>query len=248
MKQFIIGISGELNSGKDTVASMINYMMIEGSKANYATWLTSQVKYSEKLNRRVVHFADPLKDCLSIMYNIDRKLFDSREHKDVLWYCIKERRFIEERESKNGKYHKIDIYDLGTNVTLQNIIGKTDKPIILRLRTLLQYFGTNIVRDNMGEDIWINATMYKVVDIAQTFGLCIIPDVRFVNEYTAIRSNFLYGGVISIIRDKVDEANHSSEVMDFGCEYTIENNNTKTVLFYNVLKVFREILNKAKDV
>ena len=34
MKNVIIGIAGKLNSGKDTVASMINYIIIEGTKSN----------------------------------------------------------------------------------------------------------------------------------------------------------------------------------------------------------------------
>ena len=64
MKNIIIGIAGQLNSGKDTVASMINYIHQQGvTKASYRDWQISQSHYDINFKHKIIHFADPLKDC-----------------------------------------------------------------------------------------------------------------------------------------------------------------------------------------
>ena len=47
---------------------------------------------------------------------------------------------------------------------------------------LLQHFGTDVVRDTYGEDVWINRTMERTGVVP-----CIITDVRFHNELAACR-------------------------------------------------------------
>ena len=249
MKSYIIGIAGELNSGKDTLASMINYIVAVGAtKASFQEWITNKISYDDKFKDRITHFADPMKDCLSIMYNIRRDYFDSRKHKDEFWYVLSERRFITEDEAVHSKYGRI------TNYIIENAVDSLNEAIsdykwneyipAIKLRTLMQYFGTEIGRKLLDDSLWIDATMGKAADIAERRRICIIPDVRFKNELDAIKSNFLYGGDIEVRREQNDEPKHDSETIDFRCTYPIQNNGTKLQLFYKAIGFVNGMLNR----
>jgi len=240
MKSYIVGISGQLNSGKDTFASMLNYIFYKGvAKANYSDWLTHRVKWDLTNEHRITHFADPMKDCLSIIYNIPRKYFDDRDKKDVEWYSFSQRRFLTEAEASFSEYVGITIESLTVKYNLNYIIEDIErkgKTPVIRLRTLMQYFGTEIGRKLLGNNLWINSTMYRAADIAETTGLCIIPDVRYRNENNAIVKHILYGGDIEIRRESTDQvAKHDSEDIDFKSTFPIQNNGTKMQLFYKAV-------------
>lgn len=241
MRNHIIGIAGELNSGKDTVASMINYMFHVGvTKATYREWLIKRVSYEHTLSHRIIHFADSLKDCLSIIYNIPREYFDNREYKDNYWYCLNERRFVEEKCVYFTEYMAITINDLKEN-SLKYIIKHSRCKLLIKLRTLMQYFGTEVCRNNLSDSIWIDSTIGKAATIAETNVLCLIPDVRFDNECAAITQHPLYGGVINVKRENSNKIIHDSETIDFHCPIVIENNGTLTQLFYKVLQFVQSI-------
>lgn len=249
MKNFVIGIAGVKNSGKDTVASMINYIFAAGvSKAKYQDWVIKQTAYDSNYKDRIIHFADPLKDILSIMYNIPRYKFDDREYKDELWYCFETNSFLNERTVINGNYNVITIVSINNYGSLKaSFAGKYKENNVIKLRTLLQYFGTNICRNNLNDDIWIRSAIGKIVTKAESRRLCIVPDVRFANEADALRisNDSLYGGVIEVRRNDVgDTDNHDSETIDFGVDEVIENNGTKMALFYKVLSYVEFIINK----
>ncbi len=241
MKQILIGIAGTANSGKDTVASMINYIHHYGvTKASYSNWLASKILYDDNFKHRIIHFADALKDCLSIMYNIPREYFDDRKKKDEEYYLLNERRFVDKNSFKD-KYYEITFESLG-DYSLNEIIYDDITNIGIKLRTLMQYFGTNICRNLLDMDIWVKSTIYKAVSIAEKEGICIIPDVRFENEARRIIGNSLYGGVIKVNRDGCDKSEHESEIIDFPCSITIENNKTKMQLFYKVLEAYKQLI------
>ena len=58
-------------------------------------------------------------------------------------------------------------------------------------RHMLQKFGTDAIRNNLGEDFWINA-LFVDLDYADI----IVPDVRFLNEAEAIKKR---GGLLMIV-------------------------------------------------
>ena len=64
--KIVIGISGAKNSGKDTAASMIHYIFKSGiTNATYKEWA---LKYEQtRFKPTVIHFADYLKDMLSML-------------------------------------------------------------------------------------------------------------------------------------------------------------------------------------
>lgn len=241
MKNIIIGIAGVANSGKDTIASMINYINHVGvTKASYSNWLTHQKYYDLNLKHRIIHFADPLKDCLSIMYNIPREYFDDRVKKDKEYFLIHEGRFVDE-ETFKVKYHEITFYQL-KKYTLNEILNDTLTNVGIKLRTLMQYFGTNVCRNIMSDDIWIKAAMYRAADIAENSEICIFPDVRFSNEAIAIMNHSFYGGVIKVNRNSCKQSEHESEIIDFDCSIELDNNGTKMQLFYKVLEIYKQLI------
>lgn len=248
MKQYVIGIAGCANSGKDTVASMINYIFADGvTQASYQRYVVKRISIDGTFKDRIIHFADPLKDVLSCMYNIPRSYFDDRAYKDEYWYNINKGEFIKQPIVIGEGYNTISIEHLNENCSLHDILNTYDElNNVIKLRTLMQYFGTNICRDKMGYDVWLNATMRRAIDIANTRRLCIISDVRFDNEANAIRKldDSLYGGVIKISRQSDTTVTHESEIINFSCDYEIDNNGTLMQLFYKVLYICQQIILK----
>ena len=243
MKNCIIGIAGVKGSGKDTVASMINYILHVGiTKAQYSEWILRQVAYDALNKDRILHFADSLKDVLSIIYGIPRNLFDDRNYKDEYYFNLRSRKFVNDLGIRNNAY-VITIEDLNKLTINEWLSSVIQSQVYIKLRTLLQYFGTNVCRTHLGDDIWIKAAMNRIVDKAYTRKLCIIPDVRFENEANAIKCNndSLYGGIIRVIRNECKKDNHSSETQSFEADFIIENNGTIVKLFYKVLQVCQNL-------
>ena len=252
MKSYIIGLAGNKNSGKDTVASMINYIFAVGAtKAKFAEWILKRVSYDETYKDRIIHFADSLKDCLSIIYNIPRSAFDDRHMKDEMYYSLISGNFIS-REIVNA--YNSD-YNVITNEILKHSSLKDELETydelhhVITIRTLMQYFGTEVCRENLGRNIWIKSALGKIVDVTINRRLCIVPDVRFTNEAAAIhkRDASLYGVSIRINRPDSNNDNHDyhdSEIIAFSTDYSINNNGTLTSLFYKTLEICQKILSE----
>ena len=185
MKNYIIGIAGTKNSGKDTVASMINYIFAVGvTRASYGNYIIKKKHTYDFYKDRIIHFADGLKDALSIIYNIPRDKFDDRDAKDNMYYNIKSCKFVPSNIVENKHNVEIITIDRLKNFNINTILRCSENRLVyIKLRTLMQYFGTDVCRNLLSDDIWIRQTMNKAVNIAETRKLCIIPDVRFANDY-----------------------------------------------------------------
>ncbi len=245
MKSYIIGIAGQKRAGKDTVAGMIDYIFKAGvSKANFADYL----KYSiDKTKRdRIIHFADNLKQCLSIIYNIPLDYFYDDKIKENGYYNFVTKKILLSNEVRIDESNYFIITNEHLKIdTLNNYIYQLiPKQPIIRLRTLMQYFGTDICRKYLSDFIWINSTMSKATDIAIAQRLCIIADVRFANEAQMLDYNdeYLYRGVIEVNRFADTLDSHQSEIIDFDTNYIINNDSTKKCLFYRVLDVVQKII------
>lgn len=251
MKSYIIGIAGKKNSGKDTVASMINYIFAKGiTAATYRNWILYKESYDATYKHRITHFADALKDCLSIIYHIPRQYFDDREYKDNMYYNLRTGEFIHKDKIPQREYYYFVINndDIKHSSIRKEIETYNELFPLITIRTLMQYFGTNLCRECLQSDIWIKATMAKASDICLANRLCIIPDVRFANEATAIQTKdpSLYGGVIMVRRDNNSSDDdidyHSSEIVTFSTDYSITNNGTLMDLFYKVVEICQKII------
>ena len=245
--KIVIGISGAKNSGKDTAASMIHYIFKSGiTNATYKEWA---LRYEQtKFKPPVIHFADYLKDMLSMLFNIDRKHFDSRVYKDELWYEVHGNIFVD-KPKHDARFDKSE--DICKDVSIEDLQNtplayyiNNYQFVFIKLRTLLQYFGTDIVRNQIENNRWVKLTIGRAWTLARKEGLCLIPDVRFANEQEWITKT---GGiVIKLNRPSKSTDNHSSENMsDIKADYEVNNNNTKMVLFYDLLRISSDIYNKA---
>lgn len=235
-KVTIVGIKGFKGSGKDTVASMISYILHDGiMKANYDTWLLYHKNDFIENDEIIIHFADKLKDDIAAFCNIDRKLLDRQDIKEENYYNfktgivstnIKDATYVVDK--CNDAILKYD--DLSSYLVLYN------NNISIKIRVLLQYYGTNIIRNHFWREAFINYTMNKAFDVRNSKGQCIIADARFENnECEAIKQ--CGGMIIRVDRKLNNNDNHESEQIKI-CEddYVIDNTGTLVGLFYKVLK------------
>lgn len=230
-KVTIVGIKGFKGSGKDTVASMISYILHDGiMKANYDTWLLYHKNGFVENDEIIIHFADKLKDDISEFCGIDRKLLDKQEIKENYYYNFKTG--IVSTNIKDADYvinNALEFDNLSTLLLLNTNVS-------IKIRTLLQYYGTNVIRNHFWHKAFINYTMNKAFDIRNSKGQCIIADARFENdECETIKQ--CGGMIIRVDRKFNNNDNHESEQIKISQDdYVIDNTGTLVGLFYKVLK------------
>ena len=117
---------------------------------------------------------------------------------------------------------------------LSTLLLLNNNNVSIKIRALLQYYGTNVIRNHFWHEAFIRYTMNKAFDIKNSKGQCIIADVRFEDEYMAIK---YYGGKIIRVDRRVNNDNHESEQIKISQDdYVIDNTGTLVGLFYKVLK------------
>ncbi len=189
----IIGISGKIGSGKDTVGIIIQYLTDKSPFGfthpdgfnDYMEYITSG--HSSKSYWKIVKFADALKDIVCILTGCTKGQLEDNDFKNR--YLNKEWNldFSNDEPSKFNNY---------------------------TYRQLLQQLGTNLFRNQLHENVWINALMskYKLEGKVESEERCasdggyystpnykghypnlIITDVRFPNEAKSIKDR---GGII----------------------------------------------------
>lgn len=193
MEVNLIGISGHSGHGKDLVASIIQYLIAYKKYNGADSMIEDELKlgfsankdYSEVSDWKIVKFADKLKDIICLLIGCTRADLESQEFKSK-----------ELGEEWWRYYHPIDV--LGRIIEHQVLFKPTP-------RYLLQTIGTNLIRNQLHENAWINATFadYKEKDDwlntplgekpVKFYPNWIISDTRFENEVKAIKDR---GGII----------------------------------------------------
>lgn len=236
-KVSIVGIKGFKGSGKDTVASMISYILHDGiMKASYDTWLLYHKNDFIENDEIIIHFADKLKNDISEFCGIDRKLLDRQDVKEENYYNFKTG--IVSNNIKDATYVVdkcndgiLKYNDLSSCLVLYN------NNVSIKIRVLLQYYGTTVIRNHFWREAFIRYTMNKAFDIRNSKGQCIIADARFDDECKAIRD---CGGMIIRVDRKSNNDNHDSheseQITINKDDYVIDNTGTLVGLFYKVLK------------
>lgn len=220
----IIGLSGKISSGKDTVGKIIQ-SITQGDRLEKVAeivqndWVGSEPVYE------IRKFAAKLKQVASLLTGIPVEDFERQEVKD---------RVLGEEWG---------ISEIELDYTQTPNVSVTDTVRMMTVRELLQRVGTEAMRDNVHEDVWVNALFadYKptynikhsiTVDTAPNW---IITDVRFPNEADAIKKR---GGlVVRVERYNLDgsdygwgnpASDHPSETSldDYDFDYRILNNGT----------------------
>ena len=227
----IIGLSGKMRSGKNTVASIIQYLIykdkVKDSSLSLNSFLNSTFigdSYSGFIQKS---FAAKLKQIVSILTGIPAEDLEKQEVKDSrLPEC----------------WHKFD--DNNHYVEPDNV------------RELLQTLGTDLLRNQLHPNVFVNALFVDYTTKKYSIGIdkyghqtivdkypnWLITDVRFPNELQAIKDRD--GIVIRVNRNNslLKSVIHESEtVLDNATfDYVIDNNGTIEEL---VIKV-KEILIK----
>jgi hypothetical protein len=210
----IIGITGFINSGKDTVADYL--VAYHGFKRD--------------------SFAGTLKDAVSAVFGWDREMLEGRSPEARHW-----------REQADTWWS-----------------NRLSMPITPR--QVLQYWGTEVCRNNYHDDIWIASLENR---LAHRTGHTVISDVRFPNEIKAIKQQ---GGHIIWVRrgpmpswyimaqnanrgDIVAQTKltqlgvHASETAWIGTEFdtVIDNNGTIDELYATVKNLVLDPLDPKED-
>ena len=233
-KVTIVGIKGFKGSGKDTVASMISYILHNGiMKASYDTWLLYHKNDFIENDEIIIHFADKLKDDISEFCGIDRKLLDRQDIKEENYYNFKTGIVSTNIKDIDCVINTVLEYD-----NLSTLLLLNNNNVSIKIRALLQYYGTNVIRNHFWREAFIRYTMNKAFDIRNSKGQCIIADARFDNdECKAIRD---CGGMIIRVDRKSSNDNHESheseQITINKDDYVIDNTGTLVGLFYKVLK------------
>lgn len=201
-----IAFNGSKDSGKTISAKIFNYLITCELWEDTPSFKEFKNIIQDVETINILSFATNLKKALSITLDINIHCFNDREYKDKFWFnpCSRSfitdtklnKRILTKRTLKIENYHQIG-YDIFN-----------DKDVYIRLRLLLQWFGTDIGQRYFGKNIWINPVIRKIKDNPSSY--YIIDDVRFKAEYdTCINNNI---NVYKIINSKLNSKDtHISE-------------------------------------
>ena len=223
----LLGISGELNSGKDTVGKMVQYYF---SKQNHNPFslnecLNGYVKNADSIDieNKFLHgylktqslieikkYSAKLKQMLTILVGCELEDWESQEFKNTVM-----------PDWLQGE----ETVTLVTNGYKTYPKRKTNRTY----RWLIQNVGTEFFRNGINQEVWINALfseylperlhhyyaaeyvdMETEIDFSTKLPNWLITDVRFINEADAIKRRD--GFIVKVIRNK-EQSNsiHSSE-------------------------------------
>ena len=160
----IIGISGKIGSGKDTVGELIQLLIWakgELSAVNISQYRESgQYAHNIKIQSgfEIKKFADKVKDIVCLLINCTREQledadFKNKELGEEWWYYT-----VQEKYTHN----RIKIpYD---STSIMNDVAEPTGLIKPTPRFLLQFIGTNLLRNQLHPEIWVNALMSNYVE------------------------------------------------------------------------------------
>ena len=150
----IIAISGKLNSGKDTIATIIQYLTTKKEDISYSGSYNSYIMDlgmggSVTSDWQIKRFADKVKDIVCLLINCTREQLEDREFKEA---SLGEKW----RVDYSGDYDLIERKDFDENSFSE----------ILTPRRLLQLVGTDCGRQIIHPNLWVNSLFseYKPFD------------------------------------------------------------------------------------
>jgi hypothetical protein len=176
----IIGIAGKKKSGKDTTADVL----------------------CEKQDFKKTSFAKPIKEKIAEITNYTIEQLNDQNIKDLKfkeWADYQYYQFSEQQAKELIKFFIQINPDINQDLLFLQLKEKRCKS----LRELMQWFGTDIGREQVDFNIWVNELLN------QDLSFVVIPDIRFDNEAIAIKEH--NGYILEVIRPNTTEDNHISE-------------------------------------
>lgn len=225
----LVAIGGLKNSGKDTAAEMLQYLL-NSPKCLHSYWCYKIFKKLFKTKYKITSFAAPLKRTLGALLNVPEKRFNDREFKEKYYIYFPTLTITNAPDFgkvlSDGKFSRYV-----SNKDLSFI-----KSYYITIRQLLQVFGTECMREIFGDKLWILSTL-------QSKRYTIISDLRFKTEFQAIKENDGY--TIYIHRDIAKPSNHASErelgemLQNELFDSVIDNNGSLKDLFISIKSIIK---------
>lgn len=220
MKNNLIGISGKIGSGKDTVGKILQAFTTEKNMDGVVGELGNDMLKNTSIIKSVLNgnlwygintyqikkFADKLKDIVCLLIGCTREQLEDREFKEKElgkeWWYYEFKGVLQPYNQK--------IETLNFPYELASLIKPTP-------RKLLQLLGTECGREIIHPNIWVNALFADYKDIVKNVKSFkeepnstkayemekpnwIITDVRFPNEAQAIKDR---GGIVIRVNRKI---------------------------------------------
>ena len=221
LKRSVYAFKGESGSGKTLAAQM--FLCIAHKVTNSFEYFNEHKDFIEPFS-----FGSSLKCFLSDALNIPFDCFFNEQYKDDYFLKLPEMSFANKLSDFE---HIYTVQDFLENNGLNGINGYT------KLRYVMQYFGTELVKNKFWSKAWINQAFYYFSDNASY----VIDDCRFKDESDAVYEK---GGVcIRVIRKKefLNKYKHSSEqIYEDNRDIIIMNDGTEEDLFNKIKKLVED--------
>lgn len=194
----IITIQGNRGSGKDQVAQYLQYLL-STPKFLHNYKIAKLLKFKVPLSKwKIVRYANKLKEILAILLNVPVERFEDREFKEN--YCFDFDSYQLYRVNEVSPENLISDKAFSAELKKGNLY--IARQYYLTIRQILQFFGTEVMRNLFGDKLWIHTTLKG---FQPPF---IISDQRFIVENeTSKHMSFC----IHIIRPNCLPSFHSSE-------------------------------------
>ena len=224
----LIGISGKAGAGKDLVGVIIQYLVHTEGIINMEYWekFKSNTPFNQIVFSKYVikKFADKLKTLVCLLIGYTREQLEDR--------VLKEKELGEEWWYYKGRNNSLIPYNKNSKRNLEDLIKPTP-------RLLLQLIGTNLFREQLHPNTWVNASFANYLNNAWIF-----TDVRFPNELEAIKKHNgitirINRGLVERTGKMIQEPEHISETAldNAKFDYVIENDGTIEKLIEQVKKI-----------
>ena len=223
----VIGISGRLGSGKDTVGEIIQYLTGVDADGKFSKGLN----WSHTSSFEIKKFAGMLKYFASRLTGVPVEYFEDQDFK--------------KREMSEEWWYWSNTDKTTTKIPYTNetkILANSNSDIVLyktTYREFLQVLGTEVMRDGLHTNVWVNALFadYKrklelvksdnpkydlKAEEVGNYPNWIITDMRFPNEIAAVELR--EGITIRVNRDAAIKVQHSGKEDDFTIEKFDKNN------------------------
>ncbi len=212
----LIGISGKIGSGKDTVGNIITHLVSPGyCDENGELYDDFHMFPNRHSPWEIKKFAGKVKDIVCILTGCNLVQLEDSDFKNsklsdewIRYGYADGFKHIHEDGVKTtvmiNKQCSKEVYEYEKGVNWQTAYKSH-----ITYRELMQYIGTDLFRNKFHEDTWINATMndYRPLGISKEhwnktkslykndmgYPNWIITDVRFPNEFKAIKDR---GGLV----------------------------------------------------
>lgn len=200
-KTRLIGISGKIGSGKDTTAELIQLVTLYG------------LNYTDELKNVAPRLLD---DPELKQYTLQNNTWKIAKYAENLKVIASLLTGIPREKFEDQEFKKTHLGPEWNNITV---------------RTFLQTLGTNALRDNMNENVWVNSLFGNFEPTSHW----LVTDTRFPNEADAIKER---GGIVVRIHrgDSVDAHESETALDDYDFDYVIHNTGSKEELLEEVVK------------